>query len=188
MYWRTIEIGAPPQGVGVEHVAPTLRHQDQVDVQGKNAVPAVADIVVVGHRPKYNPAMKRRQSFKYQLMPNGRQARLMRRFAGCCRFVFNAALALQQSRHEGGEKRLGYAALCREITHWRNAEETAWLAAAPVHPLQQAMKDLGCAYGHFIGNASISVCWPRRGPLGSRQERQCGSTAQSKRQLAQSCQ
>ncbi|WP_150112551.1 helix-turn-helix domain-containing protein, partial [Ferrovum myxofaciens] len=35
--------------------------------------------------------MKRLQAFKYELQPNGEQARSMRRFAGSCRFVFNKA-------------------------------------------------------------------------------------------------
>ena len=65
----------------------------------------------------------------------------MRRFAGSCRFVFNAAVALQKLRHEQGEKKLGYAGLCRQLTEWRHNADTAWLADAPVHPLQQALKD-----------------------------------------------
>ena len=30
-----------------------------------------------------------RQGFLFKLKPNGRQARLMSRFAGCCRFVYH---------------------------------------------------------------------------------------------------
>ena len=74
----------------------------------------------------------------------------MRRFAGSCRFVFNTALALQKARHESGEKKLGYAGLCRQLTAWRHGAETAWLADAPVHPLQQALKDLERAYANFF--------------------------------------
>ena len=37
--------------------------------------------------------MERIQAFKFELRPNGEQQRLMRRFAGSCRFVFNKALA-----------------------------------------------------------------------------------------------
>jgi len=43
--------------------------------------------------------MKRLQAFKFELQPNGGQARSMRRFTGSCRFVFNKALALQQENH-----------------------------------------------------------------------------------------
>ena len=83
-------------------------------------------------------------------MPTGEQERQMRRFAGSCRFVFNKALALQKERYTQGEKKLGYAGLCKELTAWRNGSETPWLKDAPVHPLQQALKDLERAYTHFF--------------------------------------
>jgi putative transposase len=94
--------------------------------------------------------MQRLQAFKYELIPDGGQARSLRRFAGCCRFVFNQALALQQERREAGLPKLGYAALCRLLTGWRNSAETAWLSDAPVHPLQQALKNLERAYTNFF--------------------------------------
>ena len=94
--------------------------------------------------------MQRLQAYKFALRPDGQQERQMRRFAGSCRFVFNKALALQKERHEQGEKNLGYAGLCKRLTEWRNSTETAWLAASPVHPLQQTLKDLGRAYANFF--------------------------------------
>jgi len=94
--------------------------------------------------------MQRLQAFKYELRPYGQQMRQMRCFAGSCRFVFNKALALQQERYERGEKKLGYAGLCKLLTEWRNSTETAWLADAPVHPLQQTLKDLERAYKNFF--------------------------------------
>src|SRR5574343_2037711 len=94
--------------------------------------------------------MQRLQAFKYELIPDGQQARQMRRFAGSCRFVFNKALALQKERYERGEKKLGYAGLCKLLTEWRNSTETPWLADAPVHPLQQTLKDLERAYSNFF--------------------------------------
>jgi putative transposase len=94
--------------------------------------------------------MKRRQAFKYELRPSSQQERQMRRFAGACRFVFNKALALQKERHERGEKKLGYAGLCKMLTEWRNSTETPWLKDAPVHPLQQSLNDLERAYRNFF--------------------------------------
>ncbi|AJE20930.1 RNA-guided endonuclease InsQ/TnpB family protein [Azotobacter chroococcum] len=94
--------------------------------------------------------MLRRQAFKFRIEPTGEQQRQMRRFAGSCRFVFNKALALQQERYEQGGKKLGYAGLCKRLTEWRHDPETAWLADAPVHPLQQALKDLERAYANFF--------------------------------------
>lgn len=100
--------------------------------------------------------MQRLQAFKYELMPDGQQELQMRRFAGSCRFVFNKALALQKQRHEQGQKKLGYAGLCKLLTEWRNNTETAWLADAPVHPLQQTLKDLERAYTNFFAKRADS--------------------------------
>lgn len=57
--------------------------------------------------------MLRRQAYKYELKPNGEQQRNMRRVTGSCRFVFNKALAMQKALREQGEKKLGYAGLCK---------------------------------------------------------------------------
>lgn len=96
--------------------------------------------------------MLRLQAFKFGLMPNGEQERDMRRFAGSCRFVFNKALALQKANYEAGGKFIGYVAMAKLLTDWRNSIETPWLKDAPVHPLQHALKDLERAYKNFFSN------------------------------------
>ena len=94
--------------------------------------------------------MERLQAFKFELQPNGEQAQQMRRFAGSCRFVFNKALALQQTRHEQGEKKLSYAGLCKALTEWKAQPETLWLKQTHSQPLQQTLKDLERAYVNFF--------------------------------------
>ena len=96
-------------------------------------------------------------------MPNGQQERQMRRFAGSCRFVYNKALALQKERYERGEKKLGYAGLCKELTAWRNGPETPWLSDAPIHPLQQTLKDLERAYSHFFAKRADFPRFKKKG-------------------------
>ena len=108
---------------------------------------------------------QRLQAFMYKLMPTGEQQRQMRRFAGSCRFVFNKALALQKERYECGEKKPGCAGLCKELTGWRNGVETPWLSDAPVHPLQQALKDLERAYASFF--ADFLPRFRKKGPSDS---------------------
>ena len=94
--------------------------------------------------------MKRLQAYKFELRPNGEQQRDMRRFAGSCRFVFNKALALQQELHQDGEKKLGYAGLCKLLTEWKPQAETTWLSDTPSQALQQSLKDLERAYKNFF--------------------------------------
>ena len=108
-------------------------------------------------------SVKRLQAWKYELRPNGLQKRLMRRFAGCCRVVFNKALTLQKGAHERGEKKPGYAALCKLLTAWRHAPETLWLAEAPAQALQQALKDLERAWTNSFAGRTKPPRFKKRG-------------------------
>jgi putative transposase len=87
----------------------------------------------------------------------------MRCFAGACRYIYNKALALQKERYERGEKKLGYAGLCRLLTEWRNSAETAWLARVPIHPLQQKLKDLERAYSNFFAKRADFPRFKKKG-------------------------
>ena len=107
--------------------------------------------------------MQRLQAFKYELMPTGEQQRQMRRFAGSCRFVFNQALALQQANREAGGQYIGYVAMARQLTAWRNSAETSWLKEAPVHPLQHALTALEKAYKHFFEKRADFPRFKRKG-------------------------
>lgn len=107
--------------------------------------------------------MERLLAYKFELRPNGAQRRLMRRFAGSCRHVYNRALALQKERDERGDRRLGYAGLCKELTAWRNDPATRWLADAPVHPLQQSLKNLERAYRNFFQKRAAFPRFKKRG-------------------------
>lgn len=86
--------------------------------------------------------MKQRKAFKFQLKTNDAQALQLRRFAGCCRLVWNKALALQKSRLDGKQGILTYAKMASELLQWKHAEETTFLVEAPSQALQQTLKNL----------------------------------------------
>ncbi len=87
----------------------------------------------------------------------------MRRYAGSCRFIFNKALALQKENHEAGGKFIGYVALAKRLTAWRNGADTVWLKESPVHPLQQALKDLERAYTNFFAKRADFPRFKKKG-------------------------
>jgi len=108
-------------------------------------------------------SVQRFQAFRYELRPNGQQARQMRRFVGACRFVFNQALALQQQRRAAGEKRLSYAQLSQALTGWKRQPELLWLNDTPSQPLQQALKNLERAYANFFGKRAAFPRFKKKG-------------------------
>jgi len=107
--------------------------------------------------------MERLQAYKFELMPTGGQYRLLRRFAGACRFVFNRGLALQKESRSAGNGHIGYVAMAKKLTAWRHDPETIWLQEAPCHPLQQALKNLETAFKNFFAKRAGFPCFKRKG-------------------------
>ena len=87
-----------------------------------------------------------RKANTYRLYPTDEQAQQMAQIAGSCRFVYNLALEQRRDWHRPGRK-FSFASQCREVTVLR--AEVDWLKAAPVHTLQQALKDLDRAYQNW---------------------------------------
>ena len=90
------------------------------------------------------------KTFRYRLEPTGEQLQIFARFAGCCRFVFNLALAARKLAYEQAGKTLSFVEQCRALTELKKAEGTAWLSEVHSQVLQQALKDLDAAYQHFF--------------------------------------
>ncbi len=107
--------------------------------------------------------MKKLRAFKFQLKANSLQQTKMARFSGCRRFVYNKALGIQKERLGRSERAANYAGLCRSLTEWRHAEETAFLAEAPTHPLQQGLKDLEKAFTNFFAGRAKFPRFKKKG-------------------------
>jgi putative transposase len=107
--------------------------------------------------------MKRLQAFKFRLKTTPDVARILSCFAGSCRFVYNKSLALQKALFEKGEKKLNYAALCKELTSWRKDPATKWLSDCHSQVLQQSLKDLERAYQNFFSKRTDFPRFKRKG-------------------------
>ena len=166
------EIFADPRKDGPEHsgrgfiqnAPPIFGHKDQVNVKGINNRSPAPVVTCITHRPIVMWAMVIRKANTYRLYPTPEQAQQMAQIAGSCRFVFN--LALQQRRDWWKPGRtFNFASQCREVTALR--AEVDWLKAAPVHTLQQALKDLDRAYQNWwAGRADYPT--PRKKGLNDR--------------------
>ena len=102
--------------------------------------------------------MTRRQGYRFRLKPTRAEAALLRRFVGCSRFVWNEVLALNELRHECGEKRLGFKAMCEYLVYLK--DEYPFLREVHSQPLQQTLKDLATAY-HRAFDPKLSARFPR---------------------------
>ena len=83
-----------------------------------------------------------RQAFKFRLEPKSRERKLFAQFAGCCRLVWNKALAVQKELLKEGNKLLSFSDLCKLLIEWKHTEETIFLGGVHSQPLQQTVKNL----------------------------------------------
>lgn len=99
-----------------------------------------------------------KQRYRYRLYPHPHQRKRLAEVFGCCRVVWNQALAHCQELRKAGEKTpSGYA-----LRNWMVAAkaEREWLMAAPSTPLCESVLDLGVAYKNFWS----SLNGKRKGP------------------------
>ena len=89
--------------------------------------------------------MEKLQAHTFQLRPKAGQENLMRRFAGCCRFLWNKAFALEKETCENEGKRLGFSLFCKFLRDWKKENDTSFLVEAHSQILQQVLKDLDCS-------------------------------------------
>jgi putative transposase len=118
--------------------------------------------------------MKRQQAFRFELIVHPGQTRMLRRFTGACRDVYNRGLAHQKANYQSGGKFINYEGMCKVLTAWRSDPSLPWLKAAPSQSLQQTLKDLDRAYKRFFAGAArfpkfkrkemtVGICYPTPG-------------------------
>jgi putative transposase len=152
----------------VQNASAILGHEDQMNVHRENNVSTVPKVLAFVHRPEYTSTMERRQAFKFELMPNGEQQRMMRRFAGSCRFVYNHALALQKEMYELTKRSHTRFQLDKLLTLWK--QETPWLSETPSHALQQTLVDLDRAFTNFFKKRADFPTFHKKGQRSSFRE------------------
>ncbi len=87
-----------------------------------------------------------RKAHVFRFYPTPEQAATLGAWIGAVRFTFNLALEQRRDWYRPG-RRFNFASQCREVTALR--AEVDWLRDVPVHPLQQAMRDLDRAYQNW---------------------------------------
>ncbi|MBD2484105.1 RNA-guided endonuclease TnpB family protein [Planktothrix sp. FACHB-1365] len=88
--------------------------------------------------------------YRYRIYPTDQQKRLMSQLFGCCRVVFNDALAYCQEQYRLGNKKPNSNELSKRLTELKKTQEKIWLGEVSSIPLQQCLRDLEQAYSNFF--------------------------------------
>ncbi|WP_335803849.1 transposase [Gallibacterium anatis] len=103
-----------------------------------------------------------RKAFKFEIMPNGEQSRKIKQFCGCCRFVFNRALAWQNEQYEQDNSfKFSYTKIANLLPQWK--KELIWLKECHSQVLQQSLKDLENAFKNFFQQRSDFPKFKKKG-------------------------
>lgn len=86
------------------------------------------------------------KSFKIRLYPTKSQEQLMWRHIGCCRFIWNYMLDLQENRYRDGEKHLSAFDMNNLLKPLKDDGAHDWLREVAHASLQRACGDLNEAY------------------------------------------
>lgn len=91
--------------------------------------------------------------YKYRIYPNKQQIISLSKLFGCCRVVWNDALALCNLVKEEGGKKPTFPELSKIIlTQAKKTEERKWLSEVSSTALQQSLKNLDQAFSNFFNS------------------------------------
>ncbi|MEL7034458.1 MAG: RNA-guided endonuclease TnpB family protein [Cyanobacteria bacterium J06592_8] len=89
--------------------------------------------------------------YQYRIYPTTEQQTKLAKLFGCCRVVWNDALAHCIELYKSGEKKLSNSELQKRfITQAKKTVEREWLKEVSNIPLQQSLNDLEQAYHNFF--------------------------------------
>ena len=86
-----------------------------------------------------------RKAHKFRLKTKPKHLRLFAQFAGCCRLVWNKAVAFQKQRLDTNSVCLAYGKLTGELTKWKQLDGLEFLNNVHSQILQQRLKNLSQA-------------------------------------------
>ena len=93
---------------------------------------------------------------------------------GCCRWVYNQALAKKTAAYREARQQLSHGDLSALLPVWKRQEETTWLGEVSSVPLQQSLRHLDRAFVNFFeGRARYTNFKKKHGP----QAATCTATA-----------
>ncbi len=86
--------------------------------------------------------------YRFRFYPTDQQRQSLAQLFGCCRVVWNDALALCKL----SEKLPGFNKLSAMLTQAKETEERKWLSDVSAVPLQQSLRKLDVAYKNFFSS------------------------------------
>jgi putative transposase len=92
------------------------------------------------------------KSCRIRAYPNGAQQRLLDRWFGAARWLWNTALEIRSAAYQELGLSLNGNDISKWLTQWRSTPGYEWLEAVPATCLRQALRDQDTAFANFFGD------------------------------------
>ena len=107
------------------------------------------------------------RSYRIRAYPNAAQRRLLDRWFGATRWLWNTALAIRSEGYRTCRLSLTGIDLSRWLTQWKRTPGHEWLAEVPATVLTQCLRDQDRAFGGFFARGARYPRFKRKGHGGS---------------------
>ena len=102
------------------------------------------------------------RSYRIRAYPNGAQRRLLERWFGASRWLWNTALGIRSEAYRVCGLNLTGDDLSRWLTQWKRTAGQEWLAAVPATCLTQCLRDQDAAFRNFFARRARYPKFKRR--------------------------
>src|SRR2546423_1819712 len=117
-----------------------------------------------------------RRSYRIRAYPNGAQRRLLARWLGATRWLWNTTLEIRSEAYRECGLRLSWEDLSRWLTQWKRTLGHEWLAQMPATCLRQCLRDQDTAFGNFFAHRARYPRFKRKSISGSLRFQGVGTT------------
>lgn len=109
------------------------------------------------------------RAYKFRIYPTPAQESILRQTLGCCRFVYNWALAKRREAWVSNKENISYAKSSAAMTKLKSSQEREWLNDVSSVCLQQSLRNLDTAFSRFFKKKSAYPSFKARKNGGSAQ-------------------
>jgi putative transposase len=107
------------------------------------------------------------RSYRIRAYPNGAQRRLLDRWYGATRWLWNTALAIRSEAYRECGLTLTGNDLSIWLTSWKRTAGHEWLAEVPATCLTQCLRDQDAAFRNFFAGRTRYPRFKRKNTCGS---------------------
>jgi putative transposase len=107
------------------------------------------------------------RSYRIRAYPNGAQRRLLQRWFGTTRWLWNTALEIRSEAYRACGLKLTGDDLSRWLTQWKRTPGHEWLATVPATCLTQCLRDQDAAFQNFFARRARYPKFKRRSAAAS---------------------